>query len=544
MICPRCSVAAISPTTGACDLCGYVPEGGVAVAPHPDATDERARLELAHAFRFDVLLGQGHGSAVYLVREAGATGHIVLKVLPRPGYPDAQADDRFRRAMEVVASLDHPHIVPVQRFGSTDSLFWYTMDHVRARSLREILRSRGPMDLRNCQRLATQVASALDYLHRRDVVHGDLKPENVLIDPNGWVHVCDALVTRAIGDAPASSRKTPGGTRRVTPAGTGGKEVSPAAPAEDTPRRPDYLAPEDHEGGHRTARSDQYALAVLVHEMLAGTPPSAGVDSFEPSATLESLRPDLPPHVTHAVRRALSPQPGNRFPGILDFTMQLETATLSLTDAQPSGRASDVVLSIPDWQPPKRGLPPWLTPVGVIIAMVLAAWFVVPLIQRWRIERQWSGERTPAQGPRAVPARALPRVAAPSPDSVTPATAAVRPDSGATATRAPAPARPAGVNRGTAPRRAPSTGRTAAPPPAETPAETPARLFVNATPWGQVFVDGQPIGNTPRVDIAIPPGTHTIRIVRDGFAPYERTIEAGAGEAVRLTGIVLQPRTP
>ncbi|MBI1722706.1 MAG: PEGA domain-containing protein, partial [Gemmatimonadetes bacterium] len=75
-------------------------------------------------------------------------------------------------------------------------------------------------------------------------------------------------------------------------------------------------------------------------------------------------------------------------------------------------------------------------------------------------------------------------------------------------------------------------------------ASATGRLFVNATPWGQLFIDGQPVGNTPRANLEIPAGTHHIRVVRDGFEPFDRTIEVAAGQEVRLTGIVLVEHRP
>jgi hypothetical protein len=69
-------------------------------------------------------------------------------------------------------------------------------------------------------------------------------------------------------------------------------------------------------------------------------------------------------------------------------------------------------------------------------------------------------------------------------------------------------------------------------------------VFINATPWGSLYVDGRLVGNTPQVNLPLEPGTHTLRIVRDGFAPWEREIRIAAGETVRITDIVLQPLEP
>jgi hypothetical protein len=92
----------------------------------------------------------------------------------------------------------------------------------------------------------------------------------------------------------------------------------------------------------------------------------------------------------------------------------------------------------------------------------------------------------------------------------------------------------------TAPPPTPSTAPATAPPPAVS--AEPGKLFVNASPWGQLFVDGQLIGNTPKANLSVSAGPHVIRVARDGFEPVERTIRVGAGETVRVTDIVLTPR--
>jgi serine/threonine protein kinase len=522
-----------------------MPEGGVAVeTPPPDAVDHLARLELAHEFRLDVLLGQGKHSAVYLVREGRSSAYMVLKVLPRPqDRDDPQADERFRRAVETIITLDHPHIVPARRYGTTDSLFWYTMGHVRARSLREVMRSRGPLELKMCQRLVAQIASALDYMHRRGVVHGALKPENVLIDPNGWVHLCDPLVTRAIErpepvKRPEAQPKRDTRSTRQTPADQaddddGDDEAE--APAPPPARRPDYLSPEDHQGLQRDAASDQYALGVLVHECLAGTLPSAGSDSFEPAASLQTIRPDLPPHVTHAVRRAMSLKPADRYPSALDFSMALETGVMPLTDSRPSGRASEVLL-IDGWKPPPRDYRRFLKPI-ISLAVIGALAAVL-----WSPVNRWRSARSAAQDFSYAPRTARP-YSTPSPAADSAATSAPQPRTDSTPRR---PTRDSAAPLRAAPRTRPSTtsspaaARTATPAPAAT--AEPGKLFVNASPWGQLFVDGTLVGNTPKANLAVAAGSHTVRVVREGYETWERTIQVGVGETVRLTDIVLTAR--
>jgi hypothetical protein len=529
--CPNCGSAEISPLTNRCELCGFAPGGSVAVeVPHAEAVDELTRQELAERFHLDARLGHSPTTAVYLAREHGSDRDIVVKVLPRPTERRAESDERFRSAVEAVAPLEHPHIVPVFDHGSTEHLYWYSMEHVRGRSLRNTLLSRGPLDLKACQRIIAQVASALDYAHRRGIVHGALKPENVLIDAEGWVHVCDLLVTLTL-------------EMSLPP----GQPTAPAPKAAQAPKiaRSPYVAPEEL----RTPFSDQYALGALVYECLTGSPPAEPEGAgTAPATSLATARPDVPPHLTHAVRRALSPKPIDRFPSVLDFVAALETYTLSAKDARPSGRGSGVVLVQTDWKPPPRPFNRRRM-LGIAVAVVVVA-ALVPLLRPTALELWRQVFNKTARAPMVSQvtdsaARVASRAdTAPSVAPSAPAPAASAP--AATALRAAPPRRSPGLAaRPRRERTAPAASASAVPtPPAPAPAAEAGRLFVNATPWGQLYVDGQLVGNTPKANLSLAAGAHTIRVVREGFEPFERAIQVGPGEVVRVTDIVLAARRP
>ena len=568
MICPRCSVSEISPATGVCELCGYVPNGAVAVdAPHPDATDEIARAELAHQFRIDVLLGAGPSSVVYLAREQESSGHIVLKVHRRvPGRPDL--DTRFKDAIGAARNLDHPHLVPVLRNGETDSLLWYTMEHRKARTLKEIMRASGPMDLRAAMRLVTQVGAALDYLHRRGVVHGRLKPDNVLVDADNWVFVCDALVARAVHPGPtpgAAPQPRPSAPSAPPPPPRNSGAIftprisdprnKPAAPppVPDIPTRSPYSPPEEPTG-ILGAASDQYSLAALLYAMLAGAAPLADATGHHPPGV---LRPSIPPHVEAAIMRALSERPSDRFPAILDFVTAVESGNALLREARPTGRASDVILTIPDWQPPETPLSRWKKPalIGVGIAALAVIGTVIALNVGGRPAAIADLPIIEAPSPSPAPAHdsTPPISVSPSPQGSLRVTAPARVQLGLPEPP-PAPSSSRGSSRrrnrdttGTQSQQPPGPAPASAPAPAPAAAPSPAAaagggtLFVNAAPWGQLYVDGNLVGNTPKANLAVSAGSHTIRVVRDGFNPVERTVTVAAGQVVRVTDLVLTP---
>jgi serine/threonine-protein kinase len=301
MICPRCTIGEITDQSGHCALCGFAPVAGVTVQrPVADEVLETVQRELEGKFRIRVLLRHGQRTIVYLAEDVTSSQLVALKVIPlqRGMQPDLA---RFEREAVLAASLSHSHIAPVLEFGSTRAMLWYSMEHVKGRSLADMLRESGKLSLDACRGILEQVASALDYMHRRGVTHGNLKPSNILLDESSWARVSDPCVMNALTFSGSS------GNRRVT-AGT-----------------PEYMAPEQF--AHRAAGAgvDQYALAVIAYECLSDGLPFIGDAPDElarmhqndkPRPLAEALR-DIPIHSSDAVQRALSKVPADRFPSVL-----------------------------------------------------------------------------------------------------------------------------------------------------------------------------------------------------------------------------------
>ncbi|HTR20910.1 MAG TPA: protein kinase [Gemmatimonadales bacterium] len=530
MICPRCSVGEISEATQECVVCGYSPTAGVLVdTPQWNDLEDPAVRSLDRQFRIEGVLRRGAISSVYLARDLVSGRLAALKVLPLTPQYGPDVIDRFRSESALAAALDHPHIVPVFHFGVTDTCLWYTMEHCQSRSLGEVLRAAGPMELRACLRLVEQVASALDYGHRRGVLHGSLKLSNVLVDADGWVRVADFGMHTAFGPLP--------------------------------PRKPDASIEESY--GHVAPErfgtsplfgpaSDQYSLAILIYACLAGRQPFSG-DTVEeiarahlttPPPRLADVRSGVPPHVTLAVGRALSKKAAERFPTILDFSTALAgvgtsrftpagTATPALPPPRvtPSpGRTTTPVtgpLMMPEGEPegvlPRDRLPPPRPPrrtpriaAGILLVAALGT------LLWW-----WTSPGSPSAGPATTQTSSFPLDSAP-------------PAVGPSAAPHAAPVEPP-------PSRAPvetTIVRRPTPPPLVATPQRPARLFINANPWGELSLDGQSLGNTPKADLQVTPGTHRISVTRDGFEPWERTVTVRPGEVLRLTDIVLRELKP
>jgi len=506
MICPRCAVGEISDQTHECTLCGFSPAGvATLTAPFPRELEASARKDLEQEFQIEGVLGQGPRGVVYLALERERDRLVALKIIPRTAVTAPEADGLLQREASLASSLDHPHIVPVYRAGATRIFLWYVMEYANGHSLAEALAStdQAAPDWAQCLRIIHQVASALDYAHRRGMTHGGVKPGNILIDGRGWARVTDFGIARAFG----------------RPQAVFGAD----APAEQR-----YLAPEQFASRNLAGPSvDQYGLAVVAHDCLRGAAPT--------------------PHVLEALQRATSEHPSERFATILDFVSALEAETAapvpivtlpppvrrsSVAVAAPGAVAAPLVVIDSDAPPPprlprpSRGVPhrrrigaTLLTAALLLGGVTAAAWW-------------WLHEEA---APRSMPGTFVLQPTNPSPVVTRPAAPA-----GSTAVTPPATRPVASTPVTPAPRLAPRAApRRPAPPPAPD-----GHLLLNTQPWSEVYLDGVAVGNTPKTDLPVTPGTHQLRFVRDGFRPFETTVTVAAGASVRLTGIVLSPATP
>ena len=214
-----------------------------------DALD-RLRAALADRYVLGRELGGGAMSRVFVAEETELGRQVVIKVLP-PELAASVSLDRFRREIQLAASLQHPHIVPLLSAGQAGDLLYYSMPLVEGESLRARLRRDGELPVAEAVRILRDVADALSYAHAHGVVHRDIKPDNVLLS-DGHALVTDFGVAKALDQARQSSL-TSTGLALGTPA---------------------YMAPEQAAADpHTDHRADIYALGVLGYEMLTGRPP-------------------------------------------------------------------------------------------------------------------------------------------------------------------------------------------------------------------------------------------------------------------------------
>lgn len=286
------------------------------------------RVEAALSERYEIQceLGRGGMAVVYLGRDLRHERDVAIKVLP-PQLASAIGHERFLHEIKLAAGLAHPYIVPILESGEAAGLLYYTMPVIQGETLQERLRREAPLPIGEALSIACEVAEALAHAHEAGVLHRDVKPSNILLTRDHAL-LSDFGVARA---AEAS------GDERLT--GTGVIVGTPA-----------YMSPQQALSDDALdASADQYSLACVLYEMLAGRAPFRGTSAqavllshaTRAPPPLEELRPDVPAAIVATVARALAKDPKERFPHIEAFHDALEAgaAGLSQSDVASEPRA-------------------------------------------------------------------------------------------------------------------------------------------------------------------------------------------------------------
>ena len=275
-------------------------------------TDIGDRLQKALEGRYAIERELGHGgmATVHLARDLKHGRTVAIKVL-RPDLAQAVGSERFLREINIAAQLQSPHILPLLESGEADGLLYYVMPFVEGDSLRARLVKQGTLPPSEAMRLLRDIVDGLAHAHRHQVVHRDIKPDNVMIADRHAV-VMDFGVAKAMSDAKGTTGLTSIGISLGTPA---------------------YMAPEqaaadpfiDH-------RADIYSVGVVAYEMLTGTPPFVGTPqsvlsaqiAVAPTPLLQRM-PNVPPAIAQIVMRCLEKEPAKRYQSADDLLNAIES---------------------------------------------------------------------------------------------------------------------------------------------------------------------------------------------------------------------------
>lgn len=323
-------------------------------------------------------LGQGGMAQVYKAYQPDLDRYVAIKILHPHLTGDEDFEARFRREARAVAALEHPNILRVYDFDTQEGVAFLVMEYLEGTTLKERLRDLvgqgGRMDLKEVGRIVCALADALDHAHRQGVVHRDIKPSNVIITANARPVLTDFGIARMVDSTVITE--------------SGGTLGTPA-----------YMSPEQGKGEPGDARSDIYALGVMLYQLCTGQLP---FDADTPYAIIlkhitaplpppRTVRPDLPEVIERVILKALAKNPNDRFQAAGELNRALHDA-IELGQAAPLFSAS--------------GARPRAIPrLAVLVTVVVVAILGVLLIARpwqWRRPQAQPTPTLPLEGGRAT----------------------------------------------------------------------------------------------------------------------------------------------
>jgi eukaryotic-like serine/threonine-protein kinase len=331
---------------------------------------------LSGRYRLESKLGSGGMSTVYLATDQVLDRPVAVKLLHREISEEADQLERFRREARAAARLSHPNLVGVIDAGEDDGRPYIVFEYIEGRTLKRRLQEEGRLPVDEAVAYAIEIGRGLTAAHARKLVHRDVKPQNVLIDPDGRAKVTDFGIARSLEQAGMTA------TGRVL--GT-----------------TDYVSPEQAMGEDVDERSDVYSLGVVLYEMLTGDVPfraetQVGVAMKhvnEPMPDVQAKRPEVSAAVASVVDRATTKDPRDRYGTVAEMVRDLEQ-TLEVEAARrggTSGEATSVLDSVPSQR--RRLGRRRVSGPGIAVAIVILALAAAAVIFASRLD--FSGDEGP-----------------------------------------------------------------------------------------------------------------------------------------------------
>src|SRR6266850_2378625 len=478
-----------------------------------DATElDLVREQLKDEYKILEELGRGGMAIVFKAREKQLERDVAIKVLPFSLAFDKEFVERFQREARTSAKLEHPNIIPIYRVGKSGRVIYFVMKFLRGKPLSTILAARGTLPPGEIRKILGEVARALAYAHKKEIVHRDIKPDNIMFDEHGHAVVTDFGIAKA-----ASGGKLTGTGMSI---GT-----------------PHYMSPEQAKAQALDGRSDIYSLGVVAYQCLTGAVPFDGEDSFSigykhimeefPTPPLETPEKR---QLFDIVKKMMAKLPEQRFQNAeelipvleggrsVSFTTDATMALPSMAGARLSSATTTPLPRVTGTRPPsgapgtlagephKRSLAAGLVLWLLIVGGVLGGGGFYAYKQGLIFAAKPSADTTTARDTTA-------RDSASHRDSVAAAAAAA--DSARRDT-----VRPTQVHTPLA------------------PPGTPGRLVLQGVPQGaRVLIDGQQVRGT---SLDMPPGVHRLNVRVAGYQTFDRQVVISPGE-VSTIRVLLEP---
>src|SRR5229473_7715539 len=310
MYCSRCGTQNID-TAKFCRSCGLDLTATTPISAireqNPEMTEiDMVRDQLKEEYEILDELGRGGMAIVFKARERQLEREVAIKVLPFSLAFDKEFVERFQREARTSAKLEHPSIIPIYRVGKSGRIIYFVMKFLRGKPLSSILATRGSLPPVEIKKILAEVGRALAYAHKKEIVHRDIKPDNIMFDEHGHAVVTDFGIAKA-----ASGGKLTGTGMSI---GT-----------------PHYMSPEKAKAQPLDGRSDIYSLGVVAYQCLTGSVPFDGEDSF--SIGYKHIMEEIPTpplenpekrQLFEIVRKMMAKSPDERFQSADDLVQALE----------------------------------------------------------------------------------------------------------------------------------------------------------------------------------------------------------------------------
>ncbi len=340
-----------------------------------DATVITPGSDFGPRYRIDALLGQGGMGRVYKAYDKDLDRTVAIKVVRDGAIGESDALKRFKQELVLASKISHKNILRIHDMGDVGGLRFISMAFVEGQDLQHIIRDNPKMPLERILNFSRQIAEALAAAHAEGVVHRDLKPQNLLVDKNDQIFVCD------FGLAKSFQEGAIGMTRTGAFLGT-----------------PRYMSPEQVEGKPADGRADLYAFGLILYEMVIGDVPFTGESTLkvmyqriqEKPKSPKLLRPDLPNWLVRIIMRCLERNPDDRYQNAYEILADLQGGQsgsgVSRVGMSRIGSGSQsVIIQIPEFASHR-----WVWIVAGVVALLLIAFAIPPvrhLIPGFRVEQ-------------------------------------------------------------------------------------------------------------------------------------------------------------
>ena len=290
------------------------PTSPAPIVPAAAGSDGPLSIGSRFAGRYDIegVLGEGGMGIVYRAYDQEIGETVALKALrPELGNLDSTLLERFKQELRLARRITHRNVVRTYDLGEVSGVYFITMEFVRGTSLSTLIRESGKLDVPAALTIGKQLCRALEVAHEEGIVHRDIKPQNLLVEPSGFLKVMDF------------------GIARLAEKGAGGKGLTTVGVIVGTPQ---YMAPEQIFGEAVDGRTDIYAAGAVLFECVVGRPVfeassvvalvSRHMESAPPDPS--TLNPDVPPELSRIILRALARQPSDRWATATELLRALE----------------------------------------------------------------------------------------------------------------------------------------------------------------------------------------------------------------------------